>query len=291
MNVDIHCPACGEPDVVSDAVIGKRAQCNRCHQIFWVAASGSQRDDEDRLSPLERRLLFGGIGVAIVVAVVLSCVLFLPQHASQTTSVAPSNIQAPVVPPDVTYSPIDVKTNPPYKREISVRLSRKVDEQELGAIGEKIKSNYPLDCERTLIFYFLPGTTVGKDVCWATTHFSPDLNVRINYGGFASEEKRVSQQRMGTAGLTVGEWLDTQDAVGTCRIRIFIQGAQAFIERRWGDGSTGIRPLIESQSAEGRRFTAADSSSFPGDYMLVDREGNLQYHDNEGLIYSVGPSR
>lgn len=236
------------------------------------------------------------VGLNLACAIIVCTILwFTIGRRGEDTGIGNSpvalNTGAPMIPLDVTYSPIGVQTTLPYKREIEVRLNRKVDERELAAIGEKIKSGYPSDCERTFIFYFLPGTTVGKDVCWATTHFSPELNVGINYGGDAAEEERVVEQPVGNTGVTVGEWLDTEEPVGTCKIRIFVKGDQAFIERKWVDGSTGIHPLIESPSADGRRFTAADRSSGSSDYMLIDRSGNLQYRDSQGLIYSVAPTR
>jgi hypothetical protein len=289
VNICIHCPACGEPDVVSVEALGKLARCNRCRQKFRIAADPPPDDDSSPFSPFERRLLFGGLGAAVIIAVILSLILFRPNRSTEPVSAEPSHPSAAIISPDVTYSPIDVKSEAPFKRHIDIALSRKVNKDDLATIAERIRSSYPSDCERTFIFYFLPGTTAGRDECWATTHFYPDLKVVINYGSTASEEKRLVAEPVEEVGDTIGQWLDTEHSAGACRIRIYTRGNETFRERKFADGSHGIQQLIESPSPDGRRFIVSGESF--GDYMLIDRGGTLQFRDAEGLIYTLAPSR
>jgi len=206
------------------------------------------------------------------------------QVANDSTPPSPQT----TIPEDITYPTIDVEEAIPYKRSVDVRISRRVNENELKAIAETIKNKYPSDCNRTFIFYFLPGTVVGTDVCWATSHFEPDLDVQIN-GGSADEEKRVSQAASDETGTNIGQWLDAQSGMGICRIRIYTVGSQSFMERRYGDGSKGVDPMMENDSPEGKRFTYAAENFRDGDYVLIDIAGNLEFRNNNRLQHSAEP--
>ena len=80
--------------------------------------------------------------------------------------------------------------NPPYEiigrdRSISgtrcsfyVRLEERVPESSIRNIAEEIKRREAEDCERTFIVHLLPGMEVDAGA-WATSHFTPNLEVRI----------------------------------------------------------------------------------------------------------------
>ncbi|MGD9713528.1 MAG: hypothetical protein AB7V46_15900 [Thermomicrobiales bacterium] len=69
-------------------------------------------------------------------------------------------------------------TQPPIKRMVTVRLDEPVDEETLGRLASDIHGSESGQYERTFITYLLPGMVDGAGA-WATTHFNPDLEVRI----------------------------------------------------------------------------------------------------------------
>ena len=95
------------------------------------------------------------------------------------------------IPDDISYSIIDSTAIAGIKRSLDVRLNKRVTEDTLRAIALKLKSQDSRDYDRTFITYYLPGMTVGAGA-WATTHFTPDLEVKI-LGLSTEEEKKLSR--------------------------------------------------------------------------------------------------
>ncbi len=72
----------------------------------------------------------------------------------------------------------EAHTIPSIKRSVVVRLNTAVSESELAQIATKIKGKVLRSFERTFIEYYIPGMKEGAGA-WATTHFDPNLEVRI----------------------------------------------------------------------------------------------------------------
>jgi hypothetical protein len=122
----------------------------------------------------------------------------------------------PAVPRDVSYSIIDSSALPPVKRSVDVRLNKKVSEVTLKAIALKLKAQDPQQYERTFIAYYLPGMVVGAGA-WATTHFNPDLEVRI-LGLTAEEEDKLLSEPPSQTREVIGRWLDESPHIGSSRM-------------------------------------------------------------------------
>ena len=91
----------------------------------------------------------------------------------------------PQVPSDVNYSIITDTATFGVKRSIDVRLNKPVSEGVLRAIALNLKAQTPNQYNLTFILYYLPNMTPGSGA-WASTHFDPELEVKIL--GFASED-------------------------------------------------------------------------------------------------------
>lgn len=181
-------------------------------------------------------------------------------------------LQEPIILDDVSYSIIDSSTLPVIKRSLDVRLNKKVSEKTLRAIALKLKSQDSRDHDCTFITYYLPGMTVGAGA-WATTHFNPDLEVRI-LGLTAEEEERL-----------VGRWFAESPYV-SIHITIFREDGKLFIDPMFKDGSSLKEELVEKKSPLGRRFDPVEGTS-TGDYLVLCSDGNLQVRDNDGLIATL----
>ncbi len=206
----------------------------------------------------------------LLVSGLFSCGRDIPEKSKANESIIPN---------DVTFTIINTNNIPGIKRSLDVRLNKRVSEEVLRAIAMKIKSQDSRTYERTFIAYFLPEMIVDSGA-WATTHFNPELEVRI-LGVSAEEEEKLSSQPKQDNRQIIGSWIDDRIGMGE-RITIFKKESQLFYEQAFKDGSNLVREVIEKKSSLGRRFEKKEGSQ-AGDYWIINNEGDLQFGDNEGL--------
>lgn len=200
-----------------------------------------------------------------------------PSVPSQENQQQPK-VREATIPSDVSFSVIDSTTLPGIKRSLDVRLNKKVSEQILRALAFTLRAQDSRAYDRTFIAYYLPGMPVDAGA-WATTHFNPNLEVRILGLTAEDENKLLTQPDLG--GEIIGRWLDESPFVGS-RITIFRDEGRFFIEQIFKDGSSLKNEVVERKSSLGRRFDKVDAST--GDHWILDSKGNLQVRDNDGLI-------
>lgn len=181
---------------------------------------------------------------------------------------------------NITYSIIDSDTFLDYKRSLDVRLNKKVSEDTLRVIALKLKAQDPRSYERTFICYYLPGMEVGAGA-WATTHFNPNLDIKI-LGITAEQENALRQQPNDPSRKVIGSWLDETPFMEK-RVVVFQEDGRLFMEHTYKDGSSGQREIVEKLSGRGRTFERKEGSSV-GEFYLIDSQGNLQLWDEEGII-------
>lgn len=180
-----------------------------------------------------------------------------PSAPSQPAQQRP-NPYAPIIPDDVSYSIIDSSTLRGIKRQLDVRLNKKVSERTLRAIALKLKSQDSRHYDRTFITYSLPGMVVGTGA-WATTHFNPNLEVRI-LGLTAEEEEKLVTEPVPANREVIGRWVD-EIPHASSRFTIFREEGKLFIEQTFKDGSSRKEELVEKKSPLGRRFDLKATSS------------------------------
>ena len=61
-----------------------------------------------------------------------------------------------------------------------------------------------------------------------------------------------------------------------------IQG-RLFMEDEYRDGSSGREELVEESYSRGGKFKPKKANDF-GEYFVIDKRGNLQYWDRDGLF-------
>lgn len=206
------------------------------------------------------------------------------QRSGGTDQVKPTDSQsAPAVVPvpnDVSYTIIKTDVMPGIKRGLDIRLNRKVSEEVLRTIATELKNSDQHTYERTLIAYYLPGMEVGSGA-WAISHFDPDLQIRILGASLDQEKTLLAKSTNRPAGQDViGRWQD--DFPGEV-ITIYREDGQLFIERNFKDGSSSKQKALEKASPIGRRFEAKERSD-DGHYCVIDKTGDLQQRDKQGLV-------
>ena len=100
----------------------------------------------------------------------------VPRPAHTTT--VPVDHSTTTIPDNVTFTIISEEKTPGVKRTLEVRLNRQISQDALRLVAMKLRASDPNEYRRTFIGYYLPDMRVGAGG-WATTHFNPDLEVKI----------------------------------------------------------------------------------------------------------------
>jgi len=197
----------------------------------------------------------------------------------------PDNKPTPqMIPDDINITVINQITMPGVKRSLDVRLNKKVTKDVLHVIALKLKNSDSNIYERTFIVYYLPEMEIGAGG-WATTHFNPNLDVRILGLTIEQEQTLKAKQPTPPSRKIVGSWLDDRPFVGS-KITLFREGGVLYIETKYNDGSSSLKEVIETVLPEGRRFDSKKANKF-GEYDLIDHKGNLQFWDQDGKFYTA----
>lgn len=179
-----------------------------------------------------------------------------------------------------TYSIISDNSFRDIKRSIDVKLDKKVSEEVLRKIALKLKNIERNKYERTFIAYYLPNMTVGAGA-WATTHFDPVLEVRI-LGLTAQEEEKMTREANSTARDVIGIWMDDRPYAGAT-ITIYRENSTLYLESKYKDGSGSTEEMTETRSTIGTNLVEKGGNPH-GEYFVLDKKGNLQAGDNDGIF-------
>jgi len=167
---------------------------------------------------------------------------------------------------------------PSVKRSVEVLLHDKVPVETLRLIATRIHDSDPSRYERTFITHYLPDSDTDS-VAWATTHFTPDLRVQI-LGTTKQHDKKLTDLARASHKHEIGQWKDATPLVGGI-LTLYTEDTQVFLEILYPDGSRSNKAVTESSSKLGRVFHQSNGSE---DYWVLDRAGNLQIRDSQGLI-------
>ncbi len=180
-----------------------------------------------------------------------------------------------------SYTIIKSETFHDIKRSLEVRLSERISKEKLRDIAHELKSQESRNYDRTFIVYYLPSMdSEGRG--WATTHFNPDLEIRILGSTKVTHEQIEESLEAKLSDNVVGRWETEFSEV----ITFFQKGGTLFKHTIYADGSERTEKLtIQRVDSEARYRT---ENSHPSDYMVITENGNLAFGDNTG-IWSTAP--
>jgi len=167
------------------------------------------------------------------------------------------------------------------KRSVTVRLESKVSKETLSQIAQKIKDADKTNYKRTFILYYLSGMEIGMGA-WATTHFNPGLEVRIQ-GLSLEDEEALKNTKENTNRHEIGSWISELSPAGI--ITIYKANGSYLLKWRYSDGSKSEKTLIKKSSSKGIRFVKKNNPN--GDYYIINSSNNLEIWDNLGLISTM----
>jgi hypothetical protein len=133
----------------------------------------------------------------------------------------------------VKYTVIEKSSLGSIKGSIDIRLEKKVTKEFLHQLTLKLREAESRKYERVFITYYLPGMTPGSGA-WATSHFNPNLQVKI-LGTTLEEEKDLKSEPKSSSGEIIGIWLDESPYVGA-KYTFLRKNGKTIMVREWGSG-------------------------------------------------------
>jgi len=180
---------------------------------------------------------------------------------------------------DFSYKIIGADRLGTIKCQLTVRLSKRISEEALRQLAIELRTKESKKYYRMFISYYLPGMTVGSGA-WASTHFNPNLDVRI-LGMTVEEEKNLLREKKNKSGKTIGVWVD--ELFG--KVTIIAKGSDYIIEKKYKDGSGSTEDLIGYKVRGKPAFKEKGNSN--GEYYVIERSGDLAVYDPLGLITTM----
>ena len=188
------------------------------------------------------------------------------------------------IPDDIGYNIIKDEKKRDIKRSIEVSLNKKVSREILKEIALNLKQGDSRSYKRTFIGYFLAGKEKNNGY-WATTHFNPDLEVRIIGLSIEDERTLTKKAEPKPERKIIGSWLDDRPGVGA-KMTLFYTNEKLFLESTYSDGSSGAKEMTESSENRGRRIDDKDGNDF-GEYFLINPNNELEFWAKDDKYYTA----
>lgn len=261
----IKCPECGK-EAHSEADV-----CPNCgYQIKDIKKSW-------------RIGCFSAIVVFIIIIIIIIATL-PPDHSNNdSTSITLENkeeTQQEDIKTD--FEIIMDKSNYPYKRAVEVRLNERASRKKLKKLAYFIKLGGEREYERTFISYYLPDMKVGRGA-WATSHFDPDLKVKI-LGATYEEKESISesskQKSIEKNKDIIGKWF-YDIPYASHSITLYRKDNKIYMYRNFKDGSSGTHVMTLENTPKGKKYQEVGEEE---EYYLINSKGNLEIWDSAGLI-------
>ncbi len=183
--------------------------------------------------------------------------------------------------PKYDYTIINENTDRAFnKTNLEIRLKKEISEADLKNIALEIKDSRS-DYVKVWIFYFLPGQEPGNGA-WATTHFTPELNVKI-LG--ATKEASTEMNTAKVTGEILNSWFDN-DAMLPNKKYLVKENGKLFMKSIYpksklaGDGGEMKEEVFKKKIENG--IIRYDYENNHGEYYLIEKNENLGLYNDSG---------
>jgi hypothetical protein len=189
------------------------------------------------------------------------------------------------IPTDVKYTVIsEVKNDSINKVNIDIQLNKKVTEEVLGLIGEKLKADLKLEnYSQIWMFYYLPDMKVGSGA-WATTHFTPGIEIKI-LGATQNQTDTSVKKADEVEGNIIGKW--KEDQYTSAVYVIYENNNQTIIRTLFANGQKSDDQLKSSKENSSTRYDYK-SEGFNGEYFKVNANNELEFYNKENKLFTKG---
>lgn len=209
----------------------------------------------------------------LVIAFIALAFLYLVGDSVSSDNEEPGEMERPNIEFTVTKDESDA-----YKRSVEVLLNERVDEKQLEAIAEYL---YEDRDGNTFIGYHLDGE--GDYAYWATSHYNPDLNVRI-MGSTQDEQAEMAGHGIEEQEGLIGRWNVSRGYNSV--ITFYEKDGQKRISQKFQDGSEMDLELYE-QEVNGDIRYSDDTGKDIGEYFVIGDNGKLQFWSENGNYYTA----
>jgi hypothetical protein len=166
---------------------------------------------------------------------------------------------------------------------ISIRLEKKVTEEFLRNFALKLRENEHGKYDLFFIFYILPDMEFGRGA-WATTHFNPNIEVKI-LGMTIEEENKLLSRKASHSGEIIGEWVD-QGILGG-RYTFLKENGKFIMVTDFKDGSKLEKEMLIQRTVSGEiRLDDVKRNDF-GEYFVIESDGDLGLYGENGLFRTI----
>ena len=178
---------------------------------------------------------------------------------------------------DFYYEIVDESVDlSPGSRALHVSITRKIAFSEIKQLAKVIKERHS-EYSKTFIFFYLPGMTIDGDA-YATSHFDPDVTVKMMSGSIPESREVLVPDN----GKVVGIW--REEGRWSNVTQIIERGGGLFIRKTKASGKYSENELMRQEtSGQNRLYQKGESI----DYILINQSGELEYWDDQGLIFTV----
>jgi hypothetical protein len=184
----------------------------------------------------------------------------------------------------INYKVIEKNDLGTVKGTIIIGLEKKVAKDFLHKMALNLKESQSKKYDRLFIEYYLPGMKPGSGA-WATSHFNPNLEVRI-LGTTIEEEKALMGEPKESLDGLIGEWLDESPYFGA-KYSLIKKNEKIIMVKKFKDGSGSEKEMIQKNHSGRLRFEEKKGNDF-GEYYLIEKNGDLGVYDSAGLISKIG---
>jgi hypothetical protein len=180
------------------------------------------------------------------------------------------------------YAILSEEPNPALsKSNVEVQLVAKVDEVRLEQIALELREDRS-EFDKLWIFYYLPDMEVGKGA-WATTHFTPDLEVEIG-GNTEAQEAQVKTEEIAANETVLGKWYEEQ--ITRMGFSLIEREGKLYLRTTFPTGGHMDTEVIETKVKGTRRLDPVEANAH-GEYQVIEVDGTLGLYGNDGR-FAVG---
>ncbi|MCG9005130.1 hypothetical protein LH426_11690 [Laribacter hongkongensis] len=167
------------------------------------------------------------------------------------------------------------------KRSVEVLLDERISKDALTIVANKIKADEPETFERTFIGYRIKG--VSDSSFWATSHFDPDLDVKI-HGITADGYASIMESDETVPGKKIGVWLS--DNGPDEKIIAYASNGKNYIKFIRAPGLGSDEYQYSSKKEGGKtKFIEVDGNG--REFFAINESGDLEFWGERGNYYTA----
>jgi len=179
------------------------------------------------------------------------------------------------IPDDIKWEITKEEPNEGFSKDnIEIKLNKKVDKVILKKIALELRKDRK-QYDKLWVFYHIPNMTRG--MAWATTHFTPDLEVEII--GSTEEEDENTSKTTDIDGEILGKWRSEKSLAGASLV-LYKNSENKLLMKTTFKGGSSMEDEIKTSKKDGK--TRYDDDNEHGEYYILESNGNLGMYSADG---------